>query len=847
MKILRFNNEKKLLKKLENVAEVKANKANFYFAPEHRIKWQSMVADGLAQECLFKDTTICAIPIAPDCNADLFVIDCDNLFSGEFILKRIVDFDIETLITQSPYGYHIYFYDADPLPLKPIRQNNEGLENLAIDFFNVKTHKEHIIFDGAANPYYKIHQLSAQEPCEIPRDFKEWLRVTFELLRTEHNIGVSVNAKKLFKPNRGRWEKFIEPALKKGKLDLTTFIPAFEYNREGIEYQNRNETLNRICAWAGICGYFESYEQWVEFALIANRTLAQNGFFGGKEALSESEIKATICAKSKWERLFFTRNETVELQLKTNEIKQNLTNYIALNLSATTTKSMYLHILQKNSNNVKIMEILNQKILKELCKNDSELFEHYIFYDKNGKETLKETNFVPIRILNSYDKTNMPLYSTGSDGVRILNPQSLNRNGLVGEIMNGKDNIELIGENEFRDLPFMRVFYTNLAPDSDIAEKFLHDLAYCLRNNVGLVNVPFFWDIYGGSGKGLVLNTIIDNFFFNKSYDHNKFANEISLDVPIASPRISAKAFVENRFNAEFASNAVIIDEDGFNANEAIKYNKAFASKLKEVAKAEFLRIEKKGVNPYLRPNNVFIIRCLNSLLNPIPQNEANTRIYVSRCEKKIQDRELTAIYNDKQRIIREDLPKILKYLLINYPNDAKKFVTLPTGMAVDNFNEDYFRDDYLVFLQRFSHSQELTDETLFVEWYNLFFIKTPIDDDGVGIMLKSGVLESLLNIYFNEQLPKSAIDATKETISILTNMIIDKYRNEEFKAKFYSFGLYKTENSKDIMSAEIIFRKICKAYNPMIMAKGRLRAEIINIINIYGRAAKLAEEFNPF
>lgn len=849
MKVLHFKHEDVLLERMENVEAVKKNKAAFYFHPDHRIKWQEAIKNGEAKETLFKDTTIVCIPITPTCNKNLFVIDCDNQFSGEFILQKIIEFGVETLITYSPYGFHIYFYDNEPVPLKAIRQSEDGL---AIDFFNTQTHKTgHIIFDGAHNPYYAVHQLSSDEPCEIPKDFKDWLVTTFDLLATEHNMGINVKEKKLFKPNRARWDRIIKPALKKGELDVPTFRTAFEYNRDGLIYTDRNNTLSRISAWAGVCGYFENYEQWVEFMLVVNRSLNAVGLFGNKGELGENEIRNTICAKSKWDKLFFTENETITTQIRNIEIRQTLTNYIAINLSATSGKNVYLHILQNSPSDIKIMEVLNKSVLLELCKNDSELYEHYVYIDDKEREILRESNFIPVRIIHSFSN-NTKLYTEGVDNVRIINPLALSMNPLVSDIINGRDNIELLDEAQFKELPFMKVFYTNLAPDPLIADKFLHDLAYCLRNNVGLVNVPFFWDIYGGSGKGLVLNTMIDYFFFNKDFNHDRFANELNLDVPIAAPRISAKNFVEVRFNSEFASNAVIIDEDGFNAREARNMNKAFASKLKEVAKAEFLRIEKKGQNSYLRPNNVFIIRCLNSLLNPIPQDEANTRIYVSRCVKIMQDAELTAIYNDKQRIIREDLPKILKYILINYPNDSIRFAQLPKTTGVDGWDINYFVDDFTSFVKHFSRTIELQDETLILDWYRLFFIQNAPNEHGIRLELRDGVLDKLIELYFapddENNMSKRIIG---QTIGLLANMVAKHARTKAFIDKFTAFGLY-SENSKfqnynveNMFSADNIFRRLCSIYQPKIECSTRLRAELISIINIQGIQTELSE--NPF
>lgn len=815
MKILHFRNEALLLEKMQDVEAVKKCKADFYFAPQHKIDWQNKALKGEAVETDFAETTICAIPITQKTNTDLFVIDCDNGRSVSFMLSAIERMKIDTLITKSPYGAHIYFIDTDPLPLKPIRQL-DNINGLAIDFFNIKTHSAHLIIDGAGNPYYSVHNLA--KPALINDDFKMWLKDTFELISTEQNISIFGRDNKIFKPNKSRWQNIIYPALQSGHLDIAVALKAFEYRRNDINYSQRNNTLNRFMGWAGVCGFFESYEQWVEFALIVNKSFAENGIF--KQPLDESEIRATICNKSKWDLNYYTAQETAEtMALNANaQQKRTLTNFLAFNLTATAAKNTYLHIFEMDGS-IKILEILNSKILLRLCQTDGELSDTYLTKNEKGLDCVSLEKITPCKIMRM---NNRELYSYDDSGTLIINPNALNCNPLVDDIIEGRDNIELLSYSEFLNLPFMRVFYQNLTPNVKIAEKILSDMSYCLKHNCGLVNVPLFWDAQGGCGKGLILNTMIDFFFFNQNYNKHSFENEYAMQIPSNAPRISVKTFVESRFNAEFNANAVILDEDGFNAKEARKFNKSFASKIKEFAKAEYIRIEGKNSNSFLKKNNVYLIRCLNSLINPIPKDESNTRLYVSKCKKIIGDDELTSIYNNKQKTM-EDLPKILKYILHNFGNDAKQFSKLPKPDFVAE--KETFNSEFKSFLKRTSSVAVLDDCLLLAEWLRLCFYErqTP---NGVKLIYKDFVWDELIKL---EGEGIGNIRLGEPTIRLLVRMGGDRYASVKEK---YCLDVDKTYTAGEL------FVEWANTYVRLAVITPDVREECTTLLDIYGTQA---------
>lgn len=652
MLICNFYNTQELLEALKTPENFKRNKSKYIKLPTEE--------DRNYKEIKFKDTSIAIIKVTND----LLVLDCDNIYSYNYI-KNILDLhNFKTLITKSPYGGHFYFKVTEPIKLAHIKPVTKDIQitkeinltsgeletsldyykmskQLNIEFYDGAYGKGHkIIFDGYNNPYYKVQDETTLEPQPITEEllniFKSLSKIYNQ--RQDNISSLHMLGKKLFCPNRSK-SLFIKRCLENKFIDLYEFSTYYEsdYRKFDINtvLNGRNNFLQSVAAWAGVSGFLDETE-WKEFVLLVNSEILKDN------PLDEDEILNTVLAKGKFEKNYFNETETLKelsYSKRTNSNILNLANsfiYIAFNLSAKNSSEQYLLVDLRKENSFNITFLPNKKAIEQTCNSIPILYDIYMTEKEDSKGNIKmvlDLSICPLVKLNKepYNEQCKNLYSY-VDNYVVINLGYFTFNPLINKILEAEESqTELLNKEklkkDFENTSFYKVLSNNLIPDDILRAKFLGDLKNYLIHKSYLYNALIIKDIQGNTGKDSVLTRYLSHLIFgytsknSEAYIDNIYAFKESY----GSRSISAATFANEQFNGYLNSLLVVINEDGDNLNYS-KFNKAYH----KIIKQSDLEIREMHKGTYKVFNRIFTLRYTNSINDVLDKSETNTRFYIS-------------------------------------------------------------------------------------------------------------------------------------------------------------------------------------------------------------------------
>lgn len=724
-----FLNTKELLKILENSPQdFKRNKSLYIKIP--------IESKRVYKETPFKDTTIGIIKVTDD----LLVIDCDNLYSFDYINNILETHKFKTLVTKSKYGGHFFLKVDKPLHLKHIKPLTRDIQikkeydtktntyvnsldyyelsrQLNIEFYDGAYGNGHkIIFDGANNGYYKL-QSEVTEPQQITQELIEVFS-NLSLVSNSRNDNLTkmhLVGKKLFCPNRSK-AIFIKRCLDNRSIDLYEFSTYYSNENRKFDVSQvlsaRNNFLHSVASWAGVSGFLDEVE-WRDFVHLVNDTILKD------DKLDEDELENTVLAKGKFEKSYFTETETlVELDYmrRNPSNSSNLANsfiYIAFNLSATKASEQYLLVDFRKENSYNITYLPNNKAIEETCYAIPLLYDNYLVEKetKTGGTILElDLTHCPRVRLNreSYNENCINLYSY-TDNYTVINLGFFTFNPLIAKILNPveshyTDNHKELKRN-FEKTSFFKVLSNNLIPDKQIRAKFLGDLKNYLIHKSFLYNALIIKDIQGNTGKDSVLTRYLSHLIFGYSSKATSSPNDniYAFKESYGARSISAATFANEPFNEYLNSLLVVINEDGDNLN-INKFNKAYHKIIKQ-GDLEIRAMHRGTMKVY---NRVFTLRYTNSITNILDKSETNTRFYISEAKNTLDLTDADTFNSlfpqnpqnpydnpiDYRASI--EVETILKYLLLCEIEDYPGYTRLPENSDMAE-NEDFEELDIIL------------------------------------------------------------------------------------------------------------------------------------------------------
>lgn len=600
----------------------------------------------------FKNTDIVCIQL----QNDDFIIDCDNLYSFNFMLNLLAKHNINTLVTKSPYGGHIYFKISKPLPLilqnksikpfdkaaiKSIQKLNyySNCKELDIEFFSQPTRGNTPIFDGANNGYYKIHNNS--DIALLTTDFLNELINLISLHTNSLNkpLGQKVNNKDFY-PNE-HIARYIKDIIE-GKKQLTweNFIERFynsyykDINAMINDLGGRNNTLHIIWRWGGNCGYLDEIQlnSWVK---IFKDTFIPD--------FDNNELYNTVLSPNRFKKYFYNAEETQEL-LKTLTLKKDndflplLRKPIFVGRDKITYNIFYLFLF--DSPNKKVIQINGLKNLQQALQNYNIMSDYCkIHRDENSSKMEIDLNKIPIITIELEGNPFEP-FRLDKQGHIIVNMGYFKINPKIVEILNSQGKIPHdILEKQFKSTPFYQVIKQNLMPNKSIRYKYLGDLGNYLKNRTCKMNhYIFIRDIWGGTGKDGTLSKTLHYLIhgipnFARQYTCLNQSKVIS-QTDNSFPQFFTSKIIMDRFNGGIAShNLITISE----IREQDKLP-VFIDNMKSFIGQDSISIEEKGKDLYSIANNKFYQVFTNREDGDLIDTNvtSNRRFYVSEALKII-------------------------------------------------------------------------------------------------------------------------------------------------------------------------------------------------------------------
>lgn len=720
MKIINFLNEKELLKILEtNPQQFKLNKSKFIKLPKLND------TNKIAIEKPFKDTSICAIAIIDD----LFVIDCDNVYSFNYILSNINRLGQKTLITKSPYGGHFYFKTKESLNLKHIKPNLKDVDDLEnpleyytsstqlnIEFYDKNSSKglPRMMFDGANNSYYKIIS-ETTEPQEILEDVRIFLLDLASSYKDDFSTKSYLSCEgKLFMPNayKGSFVKRIVDKANENKPltedDVFLFKSLYEKTDRNIvlpiQKGQRNSSLWSIASWAASSCYIKDEAMWCLFVETIN-----NSPLFMSEAIEAEELYKTILKKGKFQTHYYTLDEMYEKQNTLNLMKfentqkfnpNNCKRFLAYNINSKAASEDILLVDLSTTNFLEVRYIRNEEAALRECRNYPDLYSQHVevVSTKNGDKEVINIDNLPRLEIDESDYSISSRAFTKKDNTWTLHTSFFLFNSDISKILMDPSNPDNhITKEEFEATPFFKILSKNLFPNEIIRLKFLNDLRTFLITKRGLQTMATIIDVQGSTGKDSILLNYLSHLIYGL---HKKEEVILSNSIMYRKPTMEAKNptltdIIESQFNEDFASCLVGITEDGQNPDI-----EKFCNKMQSVIKSPKIRIHRKFKEAYSTSNHLFIFRGTNSRSKPFTDG-TNTRYYVSIAERHYKlgedECELELFPNGREWQLKNDYYTILKFLLLNdeYFKDALKYSELP-DLPLNELIEDEVSNEEL-------------------------------------------------------------------------------------------------------------------------------------------------------
>lgn len=646
------------------------------------------LCDRVYSDVDYKDTTFACIHVTKD----LYVIDCDNLYSFNFIYKLTVLHNSPTLTTRSPFGGHFFFKRSGEPLLKSFIDGGEDAKRAAkesygdrplayysnsklldIEFFTYENKANGVIFDGYKNGYYKHYG----DTFDINPMSPEFFSALQELTESYRNSSFTSRAKsgigpddKVFNPSKRRAKK-IKEWIKLKEVPDIEFLSYYDpWGDKKLDLNNiihRNSTLNKIAYWAGLSGYLTK-EEWVEFVL-----LMYNQYFKdapGKGSFTEDEVKNTILSQGKFERLFREPKETkkLEKQRKIEQLtyaQQLVTSnkpFFALNPEQSGANAILF--IEKTDTQVRITA-RNESSAKTKALSDPFLREEYItkVKDEDGKvtEIFNKKKLCYLNLINSANvKVDKPysIYTSGESSHINLNLSWYDQNpNIKKHSYETKDEIRRKFESTF----CYKVISENLLMSKTIRAKFFGDLGVYIQHPK-MLNSMLIVRGEGGTGKDKILANFISVAVYGISTLELPKIDELS-DSLVKVRKQRGRAVVAtpslimgSEFNDLLKNKLIIFSE---NAKDFKYKPNSFLGVLKPyISGSETIVIHPKGKTPEIVFNDKYFVWFTNYEREILTEKSDNRRYYFSYSKRNIDIR----LKDERIKIYKElgyDLNKI--------------------------------------------------------------------------------------------------------------------------------------------------------------------------------------------
>lgn len=720
----------KTLSTKEGIRQFKLNKFSVIKLP--------VLSERVYSEIDYKNTTLALISVTPD----LYVIDCDNLYSFEFIYNLAKKHNNPTLTTKSPFGGHFFFkrknepllksfVGGDKKTLKESYKNDplayySNAKILDIEFFCAENKENGVIFDGYNNGYYKhygetfdINEIKPEffiELQELVANFKD---LTFT---TRSKLNLTPEGK-LFAPSKQRAKKIKEWLDLQNIPDiefLAIYDPRGEKNFDFNNITNRNNTLWQIAAWAGSSGYLTK-EEWQAFVLLMFeqhfKELSGNGKF------TIEEVKKTILASNKFESNFFEPDETKKLEKKqklqsltyAQQITLSDRPFFALNPEQSGANAILF--IEKTETQVRVTA-RNEASAKTKALSDPFLKEEYIYKDK-------DENNRPIERFAKKKLCYLNLVNT--DNLRVEKPYSIYSVTGVSHI-----NLNLSWYDQNPDLPSFtyktkeeirkefektfcyKIISENLLIDDKIRAKFLGDLGIFIKRPQ-MLNSMLIVRGEGGTGKDKILTNFIAIAIYGFSTFELPKRDELSDSLVKAykqrgRPVITTPALIMgSEFNDLLKNRLVVFSEN----TKDFKYKpENFLGELKPyISGSDTVVIHPKGKKPEIVFNDKYFIWYTNYDREILKDKADNRRFYFSYSKRNIDIRQkevrlqlykelnydlnkidFTTELSEIHSVFKMDEPIILEYLTFVAPYEEEYCgysILPPNCHAADTFDDE--------------------------------------------------------------------------------------------------------------------------------------------------------------
>lgn len=697
----------KTLSTPDGVKKFKLNKLSVVKLPK--------LSDRIIKDVDYKDTTFACIQVTKD----LYVIDCDNLHSFNFIYNLTITHNCPTLTTKSPFGGHFFFKRNDEPLIKSFIVGGEAAKRAAkesygdyplayysssklldIEFFGYENKGNGVIFDGYNNGYYKhygdvfdINPMSSEFFAAI-QELSESYRESSFTSRAKTNIE---SDGKVFNPNKSRARK-IKEWLKLQEIPAIEFLACYDPRGDKkldlYNIHNRNQTLNTIAFWGGISGYLTK-EEWTSFVW-----LMYNQYFKdapGNGPFTEEEVKKTILADGKFERLFRESKETkkLEKQKKIDRLtyaQQLVTSnkpFFALNPEQSGANAILY--IEKTDTQVRITA-RNESSAKTKALSDPFLREEYItkVKDEDGKtvEIFNKKKLCYLNLIHSPNvKVDKPysIYTSGESSHINLNLSWYDQNPNIKKFTNQtKDEIRRKFESTF----CYKVISENLLMSKTIRAKFFGDLGVYIQHPK-MLNSMLVVRGEGGTGKDKILANFISVAIYGISTLELPKIDELS-DSLVKARKQRGRAVVAtpsllvgSEFNDLLRNKLVIFSE---NAKDFKYKPSSFLEVLKPyISGSETIVIHPKGKVPEIAFNDKYFVWFTNYEREILAEKSDNRRYYFSYSKRNIDIR------------LKDERIKIYKEL--NYDLNKIDFTTEQTEIiSVFKMDEQTILD-YLTFV----------------------------------------------------------------------------------------------------------------------------------------------------
>lgn len=672
----------------------------------------------------FKDTTYTIIPLEHN---KLFVIDIDNIYTFNRFLEVLKRFKINTLITKSPYGAHIYFKYDKHIKIPNIDHTiflETGMNKaekaikgnqLKMDF---KCYGDKgCILDGYNNGYYEVY--NDIEPVELSDDIiKYLLSLSNTTSDPSYNIINKSSTLKYFNPDKYTFN-FIKKWIDSDDIDIDEFLLLWNSKRKDYRLTTDLITYNReihlflISSWAGNTGYFESFEQWKTFVELAYENLIPD-----KTGFDSKRLKSqVILSPAKFKEKYYTNNETEKLlgTLKSSspisiETISQYDKYLAINANATSNSDRIVFIDLSKNNSFKVNYLANNDIAVSYSLKIPEFKERYISVDNKGKFYIN-TNTLPIISFKNLDNESI-LYSYDSNNFIVFNLNYFTMNPLIKTLYRETKDIdkELIID-KYKETSFYKILSKNLIPDNKIRSKFIGDLAHYIKKPQPLLTALTIKDRDGSAGKDHVLTSYLRSIIFGTDYDigeseaNTLYSKETN---GILDTSESALTFMKNinGFNDTMKSRLYIINEDGASqdslGNSIGVRNDLFYSAWQNLIKVPTVNINPKGKTAHTIKNKMFTLRYTNSYNRIAPNRQSNTRFYFCDAYSyyDLTDNNTYELLfgTDIKDTIKKEIPVIMEYLLFcaEEDKDYVGYYKLPESIAPSEILESRDLDEVI-------------------------------------------------------------------------------------------------------------------------------------------------------